>query len=169
MIFSFHNNNISITDQGKALPELRSIKDKKNFRDIVEYVYWNYDRNSIYHGILIQDRLKIVHSDKFNHLDNTGYENLANDSVELIGKFNMIQFTQNELLLDGMNRKIGEYLEFWNRTKIEEDNHKLISDTIERAEVLLKMKEKLISIVNKENSTRRMGKGAGSAIENMED
>lgn len=169
MIFAFHNNIVSITDQGKALPELKSIKDKKNFRDIVEYVYWNYDRNSIYYGILIQDRLKIVHGDKFNHLDSTGYENLANDSSTLIAKFNMIQFTQNELLLDGMNKKIGEYLEFWNKTKIEEDNHKLVCDTIERAEVLLKMKEKLLSIVNKENATRRMGKGVGSMIENMED
>lgn len=88
-------------------------------------------------------------------------------SSKLIAKIDTLQFSANELLIEGMKRKIGEYLEFWNKTKIKEDNHKLIADTIERAEVLLKMKERLAAIVSKEKSVKRMGSAGSTMIEEM--
>jgi hypothetical protein len=167
MIFNFHSNIVSITEQAQYIPEIKSLEKKPNFRDIIEYVYWNYDRDSIYHQVLLQDRLKIVHIDKFSHLNSLMYKSLSKQSDELVKKFNTLQYTENELLLEGMNKKIGEYLSFWNKTKITDDNHKLISDSLERAESLLKMKERLSIIINKENATRRMGSGNSTLIETI--
>lgn len=165
MIFSFHSDIVSITEQGESVPEIRTAKKKENFRDIIEYVYWNYDRQSMYHSMVISDRMKVIRGDKFSHLSDDSYKMLAKDSEALVKKLNMLQFTPDELLIEKMNNKISEYLEFWGKTKIKEDNHKLVADTIERAEVLLKMKERLMNIVSKDKATRRMGSGASTMIE----
>lgn len=167
MVFSFHADIVSVTEQAEALPEIKEAKKKPNYRDMIEYVYWNHDRESIYSAMLIQDRLKVVHSDKFSHLSAPAYKLLAKDCSELVKKLEALQYTANELLVDGMNRKIGEYLEYWNKTKIKEDNHKLISDTLERAEILLKMKERLMTIINKEKASKRMGNSGSTMIETM--
>jgi hypothetical protein len=167
MVFTFHSDIVSVTEQGESLPEIKAIRKKENCNDILEYVYWNYDRDSIFFPMLIQDRLKVVHSDKFAHLSAAGYKALAKDSAALVKKLELLQFTPNELLIEGMNKKIGEYLEYWNRNKIKDDNHKHIADSISNAEALLKMKERLMNIVSKEKAIKRMGGGAGTLIETM--
>lgn len=167
MVFNYHNDIVSITEQASGLPEIKALKDKPNRNDIIEYVYWNYDRESIYSPLIIQDRLKIVHEDKFSHLKAADYKLLGKEANDLVKKLEMLQYTDNELLMQGMSKKIGEYLKFWNDTKIKEDNHKLVADTLERADALLKMKERLAQIINKEKGTKRMGSSGSTMIETM--
>jgi len=159
MIFNFNNEIVSVTSQGAVLPEVKKLKEYKRYQDVFEYVYFMYDRNSIYKNILIEDRRKVVHSDRFSHLSEEHYSKMGEneDVVKLIEKFNDIQFTPNERLLKGIEVKIGEYLTFWNSVKIEDKNHKLVADTIERAEVLMKIKERIDKLISKESSERQLG------------
>jgi hypothetical protein len=167
MLFEYHNNIVSVVEEGLFLPEIKSAREQSNYKDIIEYVYWNYDRESLYHNILLHDRLKIVYEDHFKHLSVAGYNKLGVEAKALIKKLEMLQYTPKEKLLDGINRKIAEYLTFWNKIKIGEKNHKLVNDTICNAEGLLKMEERISKMVSKEVETRRMGGGSNTLIETM--
>ena len=165
MLFEFRNEIVSITEQGKLLPEFIKIKDKNNYRDIIEYVFFLHDRNSMYKNVLIVDRKKIIHTDRFEHLSDKQYALLEVDATELSEKLNSLQFTPNERLIKGMEDKIGEYLSFWMNVKTKDDNHKLVADTIEKAEALLRIKEKIDKMSNKENSERQIGGGKSKLFE----
>lgn len=157
MIFEFRNEILTITPQGAIIPEVKSVKELTNHKDVLEYVFFVYDRNSIYHNMLISDRKKIVHNDRFIHLKEEDFVQLESTGRELIDKLNKVQYTPNERLIESMNGKIDEYIIFWQSIKIDKDSHKLASDTLERAENLLKMKEKIDKLVAKESSSRQMG------------
>lgn len=157
MIFEFRNEIVTITPQGMILPEIKDIKGKSNYKDIIEYVFFVYDRNSIYNLILIDDRKKIIYQDKFNHLPEAKYAELDIDAKKLIDKLDTVQYTPNERLIKGLDDKIGEYLTFWQSVKIDGTNHKLVADTMERAEGLIRIKEKIEKMSSKENQEIQMG------------
>jgi hypothetical protein len=166
-VLQYHNGNVTVTVEAEGLPEVIKVKESENWRDIIEYVYWNHDRDSMYHVMLPEERSKIVRSDRFSHVSETGYRELKKKSVALVKKLDMLQFSSNERLMIGIEKKIEEYLEYWNKIKINEDNHKLVADTIDRAESLLKIKERIGKMVNKEIETKRMGGGGNTLIEEL--
>lgn len=167
MIFKYHNEIVSITEAGETLPELKAIKKLSNYKDIIEYIYFIHDRSSIYHGILLSDRIKIVRVDRFSHLKDEDFSKLNDIAASLIEKLDMLQYTPNERLLEGINKKIGEYLDYWSSVKITSKNHKLVADTINRAEGLLKIKERIDKLVSKEKTEQQRGGGRKSMIEDL--
>jgi hypothetical protein len=79
----------------------------------------------------------------------------------------LIQYTPNERLILGIDKKIGEYLEYWNNTSITAKNHKEVSETINRAEGLLKVKERLEKIVGKEKAAVQKGGTVSKLIDTV--
>ena len=154
MIFSYHNHILSVTEQGEQLPEIGEIRKMEKGNDVLDYCYFMYDRTSVYFSMLEHERRIVVRQDKLSHLNEEDFVKVEKASEELAKKMEMLQFTPTEKMVEGMNKKISEYLEYWNSIRITSKNHKHVSDTIKRAESLLKIKDTLDKMRGKEKASQ---------------
>jgi len=172
MFFELINNKVVATNQAMLDPLLKKIyeadetKAKKAWTKAISYLFFVYDKNSHYKNVLLHDRKRMVSEDMIN--DSEYYKKIEKhkDFELIIKKYNELQFTHNERLLDGLKRKIEEYLNFWNSISVvDKDNHKLLSDTLTASEGLLKLQERLERMVSKEALTRQVGDGESKIFE----
>jgi hypothetical protein len=171
MYFSLHHNIVTLTDDGLAIPQLKLLTDLKydhHTKTWLEYIFFVYDKNSPYKNILLDSRKKIVCADRFKasrsdlYIEIEKHEEVQHAIMCLTG----LQYTHTEKLIEGVNRKIEEYLNFWNDTKIDSKNHELLKDTLDNSEKLLKLKERLDRINNNEKSAKQVGGGTSKLFEN---
>jgi hypothetical protein len=171
MFFDLTKTGVSVKEDALLVPEVRELYDtdktkgKESFHKAIDYVYHVYDKRSVYANVLLEDRKKIVSSDRIQKPD---YHVKAEDSDKiraLIEKLKVVQFTPKEQLLEGARDKIEEYLKFWRETKIKADNHKLVKELTENSETLLKLVERLEKKVLDERSQRTIGGGESTLFE----
>jgi hypothetical protein len=168
MIFDLRNDVVSLSEEALSIPEFKTLSEMKKdeYQKIIDYIYFVYDKRSPYYSVLISDRKALVSWDRLK--DKKIYKKLEKtpDTLLAIAKFNLINSTPAERLLEGANKKIEEYLKFWNDTPISSDNHKLIADTLENANSLIKLRNTLQSQVMNETQSRNVG---GSEAKLFED
>ena len=70
-------------------------------------------------------------------------------------------------MIEGIEQKIDEYLAFWKGIPIGDDNHKLVSETLENSHTLLVMQEKLEKLKHAENAIKQMGGGESKLFEDQ--
>ena len=173
MFFDFVEGNVVVTEQGMQNPLIKSLykgdksESKIKFYKIISYIFFIYSKKSEYRNVLINDRKKIVSKDiikdeKFSEKFEKN-ENL----MKIVDLFNELQFSHKERLLEGVKAKIEEYLNFWNNTALNDGNHKLIKETLEGSENLLKLQDKLEKLVSEEALKRQVGGGTSALFENQ--
>tara|TARA_B100000686_G_C16732251_1_gene941402 strand:+ start:132 stop:638 length:507 start_codon:yes stop_codon:yes gene_type:complete len=168
MIFELHNGIVAMTSVGEGIPEFANLKKRKSYEKIITYLFFVYGKKSPYGNLFEMDRKKVVSADRLGG-DPQEYEKLeALEGVkEAVDKYLMLQYTPKEQLLAGVQRKVAEYLEFWDAMKIDEDNHKVVSESLEGANKLLRLQKELESQVNQEAAESKIvGGGKTNLFEN---
>jgi len=172
MFFELINNKVVATDQAMMDQGLASLfkadktKSKIAWNKAISYLFFVYDKNSQYKNVILDDRKKMVSEDIVKETDYYKKIETHAEFSLIIKKYNEIQFTHNERLLDGCKKKIEEYLNFWNNLSVvDKDNHKLLNDTLQASEGLLKLQERLERMVSKEALSRQVGDGESKIFE----
>lgn len=171
MFFELKNKKVVATEQGMMERHIKELYDrdhtsgKERFNKMAEYIFFVYDKKSMYANVPLEDRKKMVSADQ---LQSPGYWSKAEsneDVKKIIEKLNRLQFSHKERLLEGAKRKIEEYLSFWESTAIDDKNHKLVKETLTGSSELLELQEKLERMVNEEALTRQVGGGESKLFE----
>lgn len=169
MILDYNNDIVSVNEQGRSIPEFINLAKHAgaSLQKYLLYLYFVYDKRSVYRNVLINDRKKIVCGDRFPDKGMNVWIKIEESSEvkAFIEKINELQFTANERLLIGVERKISEYLQFWDDTAINSSNHKLVSETLQESEKLINMQEKLSKMVKNEIATKQVGGGSSTMFE----
>ena len=172
MFFEATKSGVSVKEESLLIPEVRELYDgdktkgKRDFHKAIAYVYHMYDKRSDYIETLFDDRVKLVSKDQ---LDSEKYYIKAEKNEKIravIDKLELLQYSKKERLLQGAQSKIQEYLKFWRDTQIKEGNHKLVKETLEGSETLLKLLDRLEKQVYDEKSQKSVGGGEATMFEN---
>lgn len=171
MFFELQNGKVVVTDQGLMNESVRKLyeadhsKGKERFTKMGAYIYSVYDKRSIYRQMNLLDRQKLVSADVIGE---PGYWRNAekNESfIKIISKLNELQFTHKERLLEGVKKKIDDYLRYFDELKISEENHKNYQSIIKGSEDLLNLYDRLDQMVNEESHSRQVGGGESKMFE----
>ena len=129
-------------------------------------MFFVYSRKSIYFDADIEDRKKIVCTDILKEGINY-LEGLEGDGFlkECIDFFIDRQYSKSEKLLNGMDQKIDEYLEFYKTTKITEENHQIVAQALKNASDLIDLREKVQKKVLNEKAITQQGGGTSKLFE----
>lgn len=142
--------------------------EKSEFNAQMLYIYYMYDKKSIYFNILISDRKKIVCLDVLNKP--ADYYNELEKSVTFasaVDKYLLLTRTPAEKLLEAIKKKIDEYNNYWETTPIDSKNRKEISDSIYTGKDLLDLYKKLEKQVSEEKNIKSVGGSKPTLIEEM--
>lgn len=171
MFFELKNGKVVVTDQGmqhssiKHLYDSDHTKGKERFNKMGTYIYYVYDKRTIYKNLSLTDRQQLVCKDV---IDEPGFWRNAEqnqDFIKILMAMNKMQFTAKERLLEGVKSKIDHYLEYFNTLNLDEKNHKLYKDTIAASEDLLALYDRLDQVVNKESVAKQVGGGESKLFE----
>ena len=174
MFFELINNKVVVTDQAFMCESLKKLHDadkskkKTAWSKAITYLFFVYDKNSQYKNVLLNDRKKMVSEDIIQDVDYWEKIESHKEFIPIIDRYQNLQFTYNERLLDGAKKKIEEYLSFWRETSIDKDNHKLLKETLEGSESLLKLQERLERMISKEALSRQVGDGESKIFEDVQ-
>ncbi len=172
MFFELVNSKVVVTEQALMDESLDKLyksdksKSKTAWNKAISYLFFVYSKQSQYKNVLLHDRRRMVSEDIIK--DSSYWKKLEEHSEfsKIIEKYNNLQFTHNERLLEGLKRKIEEYLNFWNSLSVvDKDNHKLLSETLKSSEALLELQERLERMVSKEALSRQVGDGESKIFE----
>ena len=172
MFFEVTKAGVSVKEDALLVPEVRQAYDadktkgRRDFHKMIDYVYHVYDKHSTYADVLFEDRKKIVSVDRIKDDKYYGRADKSEKIQALAKKLQKMQYSPKEQLLDGAREKIEEYLKFWRETQIDKDNHKLVKDTLENSETLLKLVDRLEKQVLNEAQQRTVGGGEATLFEN---
>lgn len=165
-MLTYHNDIVSANEEVKSLPEYKALSKHKDLDKILKYVHFVYNKDSIYKNILISERRKVVCVNYFGKNiseDFEGDEKIRN----FIQVFKNLSMTHKERLIEGIEQKIDEYLTFWKNIQIGDDNHKLVTESLENSHTLLVMQEKLEKLKHAENAIKQMGGGESKLFEDQ--
>jgi len=174
MFFELINSKVVVTDQAFMCSSLKKLHDndksktKSAWTKAISYLFFVYDKNSQYKNVLLNDRKKMVSEDVIDDIEYWKKIEGHKEFAAIIEKYQELQFTYNERLLDGAKRKIEEYLTFWRGVSIDKDNHKLLKETMEGSESLLKLQERLERMISKEALSRQVGDGESKIFEDVQ-
>jgi hypothetical protein len=163
MFFELNNGKVEATQEGLLNTSLKMLfdsdhsKGKEKFSKMASYIYSVYDKRSMYKNIGMSDRRKLV-CDEVLQDKNYWVKAEANPDVQnIIAKQDVLQFTHKERLLEGVKRKIDEYIDYFDTMKISDKNYKDYSAMVKGSEDLIDFFDKLESKVNKEAMSRQVG------------
>lgn len=170
-LLEFINESVVISDQLGSSPCFVSLKgragkDVKRFQKELKYIFFVYSRKSIYFDTELEDRKKLVCTDRLE-CSATDYESFDKDDLinECANYFIERQYSKSERLLNGIDGKIDEYLEFYRKTKISEENHHIVAQAVKNASDLIDLKDKLQKKVMNEKNIRQQGGGESKMFE----
>lgn len=165
-MLTYHNDIVSADEQVQSLPEYKALSKYKNLSDILKYVYFCYSPTSIYRNTLISERRKLVCVNYFNKDISQTFE--SDEKVRnFIKVYQNLSMTHKERLIEGIEQKIDEYLTFWRSIAIADDNHKLVTESLENSHTLLLMQEKLEKLKHNEAAIKQMGGGESKLFEDQ--
>jgi len=167
-MFELHNGIVTMTEEAQGIPEFADLKKRKSSEKIITYLFFVHGKKSPYANLFDLDRKKIVSTDRLGG-DPLEYEKLEalKGVKQAVDKYLMLQYTPKEQLLAGVKRKVAEYLEFWDQTHIDKDNHKIVSESLEGANKLLRLQKELEQQVNEEAAQSKIvGGGKTNLFEN---
>lgn len=171
MFFELHNNKVVVTQQGlmnlmiKNLYDADTGKNKEKFHRMASYIFYVYDKRSIYNNMSLPDRQLLVSKDI---VGDEGYWKIVESNamfVDIIKALNKIQYSHKERLLEGVKRKIDEYLDVFDKMEITEKNHKDHQAMAKGSQDLLDLYNKLEQMVNKEALAKQVGGGEAKMFE----
>ena len=170
LIFDYFGENPSFTHSALALGSIKELKEKCSHQEFVEvemYLYYVCDRESIYSIMLPSERREIVCSDKLKRPKDYWQKLEKKFDLEKVMKdLDALQYTPAERLCAGVDRKIEEYLIFWDSIKVNEKNHNIVAESLLNAAKLVKLKEELTKQVYKDKEdTRQVGGGRSKLFE----
>ena len=140
-------------------------KGKERFHKMAMYIFYIYDKRSIYRSMSLEERRKLVCKDI---LQEPGYWRKAEQNPtfqEVVSRLNKIQFTHKERLLEGVKEKIDQYLLYFNTMKLGEKNEKQYKRMVKGSKELLELHEELEMMVNKEAQAKIVGGGETKLFE----
>lgn len=171
MFFELHNAKVVVTDQGllnrniKMLHDADSSKGKERFYKMASYIFSVYDKRSIYSNMNLLDRQKLVSNDIVGESDYWQKAEQNESFKKIVEDLNKIQFSHKERLLEGVKKKIDEYLDVFDKMTITEKNHKDHQSMAKGSQDLLELYDKLENMVNKETLAKQVGGGEAKLFE----
>lgn len=165
-MFEFHNGIVTMSPEAEGIPEFAALKRRKSFEKIIAYLFFVYGKKSPYANLFEYDRKLIVSTDRLG--DPQEYKRIEEQKgvTQAVEKYLKLQLTPKEQLLAGVKRKIEEYLKFWDSTHIDEENYKIVSDSLDGANKLLKLQKEIELQVNEEaTETKIVGGGKANLFE----
>jgi hypothetical protein len=171
MFFELHNTKVVVTEQGlmnasiKRLYDSDTGKNRDRFYKMASYIFYVYDKRSIYSSMSLSDRQKLVSNDIV--MDPDYWKSVEENSTfkEIVDKLNSIQFNHKERLLEGVKKKIDEYLDVFNGMSITEKNYKDHQAMAKGSQDLLELYDKLEQMVSKEALSKQVGGGTARMFE----
>lgn len=172
MFFELHNTKVVVTEQGLMNNAIKRLYDadtgsgKERFHKMAAYIFFVYDKRSIYLKMSLTDRQKLISTDVL--LDPNYWKTVEGSETftEIIEKLNQIQFSHKERLLEGVKSKIDEYLDVFNQLKIDVKNYKDHQAMAKGSQDLLELYNKLEQMVGKESLSKQVGGGEEKMFEN---
>jgi hypothetical protein len=157
MIFQVKGHTVSIIEKYKEFPEYQALVNKLAGKDeqlkiAFEYMHFVYSRKSSYFRMVLLTRKKEVCRDRFNNPDLWEKIEKAKEVMDLVGKMDKLQFTEKEAMLEGVKKKISEYIHFYNTTPITEQNRELLKEMLSGAKNLVSVLKELQKEVNEEQA-----------------
>jgi hypothetical protein len=164
-ILEVNNGIVSVTKEGMLIKEIKELikldsdKSKKFFNKTISYIFFAYSKKSPFWDALPGERKLVASIEVFSN--STEWEILEKNQVvaDFISKYSAIQLSAKERLLDGVNRKIEEYLQFMQNTQINQNNHAEIALQIKNSNELLKLRDTIEKQVLEQKSSRDVGGG----------
>jgi hypothetical protein len=170
MFWYIKNNQVFLKEKFEVLPEiiaLTQVCSPQRIVRIYDYLHFTYSKKSAYFTIPIKDRKRKVCNDRFENDFRT--DPSLPDKIEqskevqaVIRAVNEFQFSENEHFLEGVRKKISEYLTYWENNPITKDNAEDIKAQLKGAKELLIIKKEMEMMVYEElrkaNSDRESGK-----------
>jgi len=171
-LLDYVNDRVIVSEQLKntssflALRKRDNTKNADNYYKELSYMFFVYSRKSIYFDLEILDRKKLVCHDQLK-IDAGDYEKFDTDLVfkECLSLYDELQYSKQERLLNGIDEKIDEYLDFYRKTKIAEDTHEMVAKAMKSSSELLDLREKIEKKVLNEKATRQQGGGQSKMFE----
>jgi len=156
MFFVVKNNVVFLVDKYKDLPEIKSLMNglpsKKHVQSAFDYLHFCYSRTSPYYNLLLSEKKMQVCKDRY---DNEKLWEKIEENKYVSAVIDLMierQFNDLEKLLLGAKEKIDEYVQFWQRIKITEENYRKIEQMTKGAEDLMKLRKRLENEVSDYNS-----------------
>jgi hypothetical protein len=155
MIFQVKGQIVSIIEKYKEFPEYQALVNKLIKKDAqlkmaLEYLHFVYSRKSSYFRIVLLTRKKEVCRDRFQNADLWEKIENATEVMALARKMDLLQFTEKEAMLEGVKRKISEYIHFYNTTPITNDNREDLKEMLAGSKNLVAVLKELQKEVNEE-------------------
>lgn len=171
MFFELHSQKVVVTEQGlmnnaiKRLYDADTQKNKERFYKMAAYIFYVYDKRSIYLKMSLTDRQQLVSQDIL--VDPDYWKTVENSETfrEIIEKLNKIQYSHKERLLEGVKLKIDEYLNVFDQMKIDVKNYKDFQSMAKGSQDLLELYNKLEQMVGKEALSKQVGGGEAKMFE----
>jgi hypothetical protein len=170
-LFELKGGIVSVTKQGMLLSEIKELhasdkdKNKEFFHKVMSYVFNAYSKDSPYYDVLANERRSMVSKEVFGSVNEWKIIEKNKHVEDLIVKLAKIQVTAKERLLEGVNRKIEEYLEFMDNTKITTANHNEVASQIKNSNELLKLRDTIEKQVLEQKESRDVGGGTKKLFE----
>lgn len=165
MFFFVKNNVVYVKEKFEVIPEIINLKKSVNnqrFEKIIDYIHFVYSKKSSYFGIVQKDRKKVVCRDRFQDPNIHEAIEKIKEVEAVISRMNEFQFTENEVFLEGVRKKISEYLRYWDETPIDSKNSEQLKEQLKGAKDLLKVKKEMEQEVYEEirriNADKESGK-----------
>lgn len=163
MFFELINGKVGVTEEAllnisiKVLFDSDHSKGKDRFLKMASYIYFVYDKRSMYRNIGMSDRRKLICDEVLQDKSYWAKAEANPDVQSIIAKQDLLQFTHKERLLEGVKRKIDEYVDYFDTMKISDKNYKDYSAMVKGSEDLIDFYDKLEAKVNNEAMTRQVG------------
>ena len=156
-----HNGEIDVSIDGRELDSFKEILKLDNSKELLKYLYYMYHPDSEFSNMLPGSRKKLVEREIIGHaVKETAVLKRA------IETYNEICMDPKQLLLEGVKKKIEEYINFWQNTPIDIDNHDKLTKALVNSEKLLAIKKKMEDDVMDARNAKVYGGGSASMFEN---
>lgn len=149
----------------KRLYDSDSGMEKERFFKMATYIFFVYDKRSIYTSMSLEDRQRLVSND---HVEDSEYWKSVEENIvfkEIVDKLNQIQFNHKERLLEGVKKKIDDYLNVFNGLTLTEKTQKDHMAMAKGSQDLLELYDKLEQMVSKEALSKQVGGGTTKMFE----
>lgn len=164
MIIAQHKDgSVSLTTDGRALTSMRAIVARKDADNILKYIYYMYDPDSKFANMLPGSRKKLIEREILGEPFKEDKEITA-----ALKTFMEVATDPKFALLEGVKKKIEEFIEFFANTAIDLDNFQKITGALVSSEKLLTIRKKLEDEVMSNKNSKVYGGGEASLFEDHE-
>ena len=173
-IFYVRENKVFLKEKYEVLPEVIILREacrgrEDRFNRLLEYIHFVYSKKSPYFWLELNQRRKVVCLDRFGDETLAGKVEKTVEAKALIEKYNVLQFTENEIFFDGVRKKISEYLRYWQENSVTKANSAELQEQLKGAKDLLKVKKEVEGIVYEEQRRFNMAKETGEKLFEQEE